>query len=151
MYSSLNVVLKNKEMEFCLPLVRQRAKRQWLQPTRTGSSMKTSGALAHACSLNRACQDATFVPPMSERMRRDRLDVGVQLSISVSAPTDAHLILANWLRHKICSFNRLAAGRVCRALCAALLRALCRTHRHWSQAFLWKLVSACTRTYYLAK
>ena len=50
---------------------------------------------------------------------RSRLDVAVELNSDAAVPTDVRLILTDWHHLKVCSFDRLAAGRVPRALCAA--------------------------------
>ena len=81
--------------------------------------MKTSRASAHAVCKSSARQDVTLVPPMSERMKGSLLSVDAEWNAHASAPMDSHLILTDWLHFKVCSFDRLAAGRVPRALCAA--------------------------------
>ena len=74
--------------------------------------MKTSRASAHAVCKSSARQDVTLVPPMSERMKGSLLRVDAEWNAHASAPMDSHLILMDWLHFKVCSFDRLAAGRV---------------------------------------
>lgn len=81
--------------------------------------MKTSRASLHAVHLNSARQDVTFVPPVSERMKRVLSGLDAESNTSATSLKDTHLIRTDWLHLKICSFDRLAIGRVRRDLCAA--------------------------------
>jgi hypothetical protein len=81
--------------------------------------MKTSRASSHAVHPNSVRPDVTFVPPVSARMKRFLLGLDAKLNPNASCLKDANLILTDWLQLKFCSFDRLAIGRVRRALCAA--------------------------------
>ena len=104
--------------------------------------MKTSRASSHAVCKSIARQGVTFVQSISEQIKRFQLGVDAKWNSAVSAPTDAGLILTDWLHFKVCSFDRLAAGRVRRALCAANRVAPNSTPLSCRKLFLWELKSA---------
>ena len=110
----------------------------WLRHARTGSSMKTSRASSHTVCKSRARTDVTFVQPMSERIKRSLLGVAAELNAAALIPTDAGLILTDWLHRKICSFDRLAgwASTSCFVRRESRRAELDAAYR---RLFLWKL------------
>ena len=100
--------------------------------------MKTSRASAQAVCKNSARADVTFVQPMSEHMKQLHLGVDAEMNSDVSAPTEAGLILTDWLHFKVCSFDRLAgwASTSCFVRRESRRAELDAAYR---RLFLWKL------------
>jgi hypothetical protein len=72
--------------------------------------MKTSEALARACSKHNARSNAAFVLPVNEGMRSNRSSIDARFDTSASTTKDSDFVLTNWLHTKFVVSTGLLLG-----------------------------------------